>query len=51
MAAGRIVFDGPPGELTEPILLAIYGETDGTVDEQVTSVSMASGTRRMLAPL
>jgi phosphonate transport system ATP-binding protein len=40
MAAGRIVFDGPPDALTEPVLRAIYGATDGAVDERITSVSM-----------
>jgi phosphonate transport system ATP-binding protein len=51
MAAGRIVFDGPPDALTEPTLLAIYGETDGTVDERMTSVALAPGARPMLARL
>ncbi len=51
MAAGRIVFDGPPDALTEPALLAIYGETDGTVDERMTSVALASGAQPMLARL
>jgi phosphonate transport system ATP-binding protein len=40
MAAGRIVFDGAPEALTEATLLSIYGETDGTVDERVTSTSL-----------
>jgi phosphonate transport system ATP-binding protein len=40
MAAGRIVFDGPPDALTEPVLRAIYGETDSVVDERLTSVSL-----------
>jgi phosphonate transport system ATP-binding protein len=51
MAAGRIVFDGPPAALTEPTLLAIYGEPDGTVNERMTSITLASGTRPQLAPL
>jgi phosphonate transport system ATP-binding protein len=51
MAAGRIVFDGPPDALTEPVLLAIYGETDGTVDERMTSVALASGTQPLVARL
>jgi phosphonate transport system ATP-binding protein len=51
MAAGRIVFDGPPDALTEPALLAIYGESDGTVDERVTSVALPSGTQPLLARL
>jgi phosphonate transport system ATP-binding protein len=51
MAAGRIVFDGPPDALTEPTLLTIYGETDGTVDERTTSVTLATGTQPLLARL
>ena len=49
MAAGRIVFDGPPGTLTEAALRAIYGETDGAVDERITSTSLPSGARPALA--
>jgi phosphonate transport system ATP-binding protein len=49
MAAGRVVFDGPPDGLTETALLAIYGETDGTVDEQMTSVIRTSGAPPLLA--
>jgi phosphonate transport system ATP-binding protein len=41
MAAGRIVFDGPPESLTETALRAIYGETADPVDERVTSVSLS----------
>jgi phosphonate transport system ATP-binding protein len=51
MAAGRIVFDGPPDALTKAALLAIYGETDGTVDERMTSIIPASGTHPALARL
>jgi phosphonate transport system ATP-binding protein len=51
MAAGRIVFDGPPEALTEPALLAIYGETDGTVDERMTSVALPPGSQALLARL
>jgi phosphonate transport system ATP-binding protein len=40
MAAGRIVFDGPPDALTGPTLLTIYGETDGAVDERMTSLNL-----------
>jgi phosphonate transport system ATP-binding protein len=49
MAAGRVVFDGPPEALTETTLLAIYGETDGTVDEKMTSVIRTSGAPPLLA--
>ena len=51
MAAGRIVFDGPPDALTESTLLAIYGEAEGTVDERMTSVNLASGAQPILARL
>ena len=51
MAAGRIVFDGPPDALTEQALLAVYGEPDGKVDERVTSVALPSGTQPLLARL
>ena len=49
MAAGRIVFDGPPDALTGAALRAIYGETDGAVDERITSTSLPSGARPALA--
>jgi phosphonate transport system ATP-binding protein len=49
MAAGRIVFDGPPDTLTDQALRAIYGETDGAIDERVTSLSL--GTQPVLARL
>ncbi len=39
MAAGRIVFDGPPDTLTTTALRAIYGETDGAVDDRMTSLT------------
>jgi phosphonate transport system ATP-binding protein len=51
MAAGRIVFDGPPDALTESALLAIYGETDGVVDERMTSLTLPSAVQPMLARL
>jgi phosphonate transport system ATP-binding protein len=51
MAAGRIVFDGPPDALTEPVFRAIYGETDGTIDERITSVGLSSATQPILARL
>ena len=51
MAAGRIVFDGPPEALTEQTLLAIYGEAEGTLDERITSVSLPSVAPPMLARL
>jgi len=51
MEAGRLVFDGLPDALTESTLLAIYGETDGTVDERITSVAQAGGTQPIFARL
>jgi phosphonate transport system ATP-binding protein len=51
MANGRIVFDGPPEALTEAAVLAIYGETDGMVDERMTSVALPPSARPMLARL
>ena len=51
IAAGKIVFDGPPGALTEAALLAIYGRSDGAIDEHMTSVSLPAATRPMLARL
>jgi phosphonate transport system ATP-binding protein len=50
MAAGRIVFDGPPETLTESALLAIYGESHGAVDEKMTSIGLPSA-QPMLARL
>jgi len=49
MAAGKIVFDGPPVALTEQTLLEIYGESDGAVDERMTSLTPSSATHPMLA--
>lgn len=45
MANGRIVFDGPPEDLTEQAVRAIYGEagTDG-IDERITSTSLTNAT-------
>jgi phosphonate transport system ATP-binding protein len=51
MAAGRIVFDGPPETLNEQALLAIYGETEGAIDERMTSVSLPAVARPILARL
>ncbi len=50
MSGGRIVFDGKPEELTDPVLRTIYGEAgDGAVlDERMTSTSLpASATPAM----
>ncbi len=45
MAAGRVVFDGKPEELTESVLHTIYGDAgDGAVlDERMTSTSLPMG--------
>jgi phosphonate transport system ATP-binding protein len=51
MAAGRIMFDGPPEALTEPALRAIYGDQDGAIDERQTSVGLAPGAQPVLARL
>ena len=41
MAAGRIVFDGPPEALTAPVLRDIYGAAPGGgLDERITSTSL-----------
>jgi phosphonate transport system ATP-binding protein len=42
MAAGRIVFDGAPEQLTEAALRDIYGEHEsGALDERITSTSLS----------
>lgn len=42
MSAGRVVFDGKPEELSDPVLRTIYGEAaDGAaLDERMTSTSL-----------
>jgi phosphonate transport system ATP-binding protein len=40
MSAGRIVFDGPPDALSEPVLRTIYGDSEGSFDERMTSTSL-----------
>ncbi len=40
MSAGRIVFDGKPAELTDPVLRTIYGDA-GVFDERLTSTSLS----------
>src|ERR1700733_5199131 len=41
MADGRVVFDGAPEQLTDPVLRHIYGEHgDDVVDERLTSTSL-----------
>jgi phosphonate transport system ATP-binding protein len=52
MAAGRVVFDGPPQELTGAAVSEIYGsDKDGAgIDESMTSTSLQSIRRRTAAP-
>ena len=40
MAAGKVVFDGTPDQLTRDAVSAIYGASDGTLDESMTSTSI-----------
>jgi phosphonate transport system ATP-binding protein len=41
MAAGRIVFDGAPEHLTDPVLRDIYGNHEaGSLDERITSTGL-----------
>jgi phosphonate transport system ATP-binding protein len=41
MAAGRIVFDGAPEQLTDPVLRDIYGDHEGSgIDQRITSTSL-----------
>jgi phosphonate transport system ATP-binding protein len=47
MAAGRIVYDGPPAELTDATLRTIYGGTGDAIDERMTSVSLPSALARL----
>jgi phosphonate transport system ATP-binding protein len=51
MAAGRIVFDGSPDVLTDATLRTIYGGADEPVDERITSTSLPSTARPILARL
>ena len=51
MAAGRIVFDGPPEALTPAALTAIYGDTNGPVDERMTSVALPASEQAQLVGL
>ena len=39
MAAGKVVFDGKPGDLTRDAVSVIYG-SDGALDESMTSTSI-----------
>jgi phosphonate transport system ATP-binding protein len=50
MSAGRIVFDGAPEALTDPVLRDIYGQTaDEPLDERLTSTSLPEASLAALA--
>ena len=50
MSAGRIVFDGAPEALTDPVLRDIYGQAgDQPLDERLTSTSLPAGSLAALA--
>ncbi|PHP68769.1 phosphonate ABC transporter ATP-binding protein [Zhengella mangrovi] len=42
MAAGKVVFDGPAGELTPDAVKMIYGVSEGELSEEVTSTSLGT---------
>src|SRR5580658_107244 len=50
MAAGRIVFDGQPAQLTDHVLRDIYGNHEGRgLDERITSTSLPSAAMPAMA--
>jgi phosphonate transport system ATP-binding protein len=50
MAAGRIVFDGAPEQLTEAVLRDIYGNHEGHApDERITSTSLPAAAMPAMA--
>ena len=50
MAAGRIVFDGQPAQLTDPVLRDIYGNHEGrALNERITSNSLPSAALPVMA--
>ncbi len=50
MSSGRIVFDGAPEALTDPVLRDIYGQADAAaVDERLTSTSLPAAALAALA--
>lgn len=50
MAAGRIVFDGEPEQLTGPVLRDIYGDHQGsTFDERITSTNLPAASMPAMA--
>jgi phosphonate transport system ATP-binding protein len=50
MSVGRIVFDGPPEALTDPVLQEIYGQPGSDpLDERLTSTSLPTAALAALA--
>jgi phosphonate transport system ATP-binding protein len=50
MAGGRIVFDGSPEQLTDPVLRDIYGDhASGSFDERITSTSLPAAAMPAMA--
>ena len=50
MAAGRIVFDGAPDRLSDPVLRDIYGDHEGSVvDQRITSTSLPAAAMPAMA--
>jgi len=50
MAAGRIVFDGAPEQLTDTMLRTIYGDHEsGALDERITSTSLPAAAMPAMA--
>ena len=50
MSAGRIVFDGTPDQLNDPVLRAIYGDAaHGTLNERITSTALPAAGMPVMA--
>jgi phosphonate transport system ATP-binding protein len=50
MAAGRIVFDGVPEQLTDPVLRDIYGDHQGgSINERITSTGLPAAAMPAMA--
>ncbi len=48
MAAGKVVFDGPPEALTRSAVRAVYGAEADDISEEITSTSIVEPRRRKL---
>ena len=46
MAAGRVVFDGPPQALTMAAVREVYGAEADEISEEITSTSIAEPKRK-----